>query len=232
MADEEQFVSQGDQPPDQVFTLPAEALDKIQKITNQVRQSSVVQVPINFDQTPIAMSTEPEVVMTQSGPMVVRRRLTKTDLYRVDGQKKTISIAQRQRLLNKRDANGKPQWFTNAPAKLPANTNVCRYCFKKFRPSTQFEISSNASRAQLDEETRRLLQEQYPGMTDNLEASINDVQFKLAEHIRVRHGRIAAFTKDPLFQRIQGSEEQVTPAPTSSFNPGMPKRGRGRPRKN
>ena len=227
---EEEFVSQGDQPPEQLFTLPAEALDKIQQL-NSTRQPMIQQVPVNFDSTPISMVTEPEVVLTKSGPMIVRRRLTKTKLYRADGQEREIAISQRQRLLNKRGAKGEVQWFTNPPVKLPANTNVCRYCFKKFRPSTQQEISANAAKAQLDEETLRLLREQYPGMQDNLSASINDVTFKLAEHIRVRHGRIAAFTKDPLFTRIQGAQEQVEPQVVSTFNPDAVKRGRGRPRK-
>lgn len=225
---EELFVSQGDQPEEHVFSMPAEALEKLRMlglstpVTSGQPLPMVEQVPIVFDTAPLASTSEPEVIITRSGPVVVRRRITKTVLYRGDGRKETVVATQKQRYLNKRDASGKPIFYTEPPASLPANEAICQYCTKLFRRSTPLEIASNMAKpGGISDEAARLLAAQYPDAADNATRSINDLEFKLAEHVRLRHGRLAAFTNDPLYRRIREVDESQ----------GIAKRSRGRPRK-
>lgn len=194
--------------PDKVFTIPEEKMAEIhalqQKMASQdaVRMPHMEQVQVKRDNTPVMKYGAPEIITSSQGPMIVRKRKTTTILYHEDGTSSRIPIDGQSRYLNK-------GWSSKPMADPPKFTKICPYCFKKFRPSTEREMAMNSDRRVLDDpEVQRLLaemKETYAGV----EESINDVEYKLAEHIRVRHGKIAAFTNDPIYRKLRQSRESV-----------------------
>lgn len=183
--------------PEQIFTLPEELMSRMQTATQTPKRvMRTEQIQLKRDNTPVLMFGDPEIINGSSGPMLVRKRRTTVTMFHEDGTSSRVPIDGQQRYIDK--------GFSTAPmAEKPSNTKICQYCFKKFRPSTDREIAMNTRRTtELDEETKRLLEE-MGSEYGNLDRSVGDVEFKLAEHIRIRHGKLASFTADPLLKRLR-----------------------------
>lgn len=189
--------------PLQVFTLPPELEARIEQQRARL-QPKVEQIPVEFDTMPIEQAAAPEIVMGPSGPMVVRKRQTKSKLYRADGRVAEVPTVAVPKYLGKRK-NGQRVFFAQPPVEMPKPTKLCPYCFKKFRPSTALELSANAAKDVSNDPEVQALLAQMRGEGD---LDINDVEFKLAEHIRVKHGRLAAFRGDALYQKAKEAQER------------------------
>ena len=196
-----------DTQPVKVWDVPEELMSNIEaELGKPVDRAQQVDVQnVSFDTTPIALNTKPEIVQTSSGPMIVRRRATRTTLYRADGQEVHPPAVARQKYLNKR-REGKPVFYERPPAELPDPEQVCPYCFKPFRPSTQLEKSSNQPRTRNSNPKVQALVDKLIAQTDK---SLNDVDFKLADHILKRHKAIALFTGDPLATRYIDATQRL-----------------------
>lgn len=194
-----------------LFSIPTERLMADEEAGSESDLAvSSAPVQVNFDSTPIQKATKGKIVETAAGPMRVRERITTVTLYRADGTEAVVPAAGMQRYLNKRDEYGKQVFFTRPPMKPPANVRICKYCFKKFRNSTLLEIASADNRSKFsDPEVQRLLRES--GYADEESGTVNgnDADYKLAMHIRARHGKLAAFTGDPLFERLRDTSAAV-----------------------
>ena len=176
-------------------TAPADALDP---------EVNYEQVSIEIDETPIALArnTKAEVRQTADGPYRMFARNTSTTLYRADGSPAVVPISGLMRYLRKVDPDsGQRVFYQKPPKTLPKNNRVCVYCGKKFRPSTDLEITASLNNSKLnDPEAQAILKEMgYDGDTN----PVHDVDYKLASHIQARHGKLAAFTGDPLITRLR-----------------------------
>ncbi len=213
-----------DSPP--VYIMPEEQLRKIQAISDRLeqqqtdaagrpaRQRIVQQIPVQMDTSSIMAVGTPTIVQGGGGPMVVYARKTKLTLYRADGTPRQVPAVAVYRYLNKRDEAGNQVFFQTPPVETQANTAICRYCFKKFRPSTDLERAANAAGAnRLNDPEVQALLKAAGGMDDQMDLSINDAEFKLAEHIRARHGRQAAFIRDPILMRLREETAGVETGP-------------------
>ena len=198
--------------PERVFDLPEEVVERIAKVsakngTPNKKLSEAVFVDtqtVQFDSTPIAAVTEPEIVQTGAGPMIVRRRKTSTTVYRRDGRPAKAPIAGLQKVLSIRDKNGHQVFFTTPPPGSEAQqkfTKICPYCFKKLRGMTDLERESNSLPIPKDEESQELLQAlKDEGLYDDVK--IKDDDFVLASHIAKRHYQLAMFRRDPILERF------------------------------
>ena len=191
-----------------VFTLPEEYLAKMEREGFQTQPAVEVpskrQIKVKRDTRPLSQFGEREIMNSNSGPMIVRKRKNTALLYHKDGRTSRVPLDGVDHYLEKTDKHGEQTFFSEPQGELPKNERICAYCLKKFRSSTVQEMEANSNRSiEMDEETVLLLEQmgqKYPTIDPK---SINDVDFKLAEHIRSRHGKLAAFSGDPMYQRLK-----------------------------
>ena len=192
--------------PGKIFDMPAEAVERVIK-TNKAKAKPTFgyqEVPIDFDHSSLADAGEAEVVATEQGPVVVRRRFNTLDLYRADGRKVKVPIKAKPRYLAKRDKSGHPVFYESPPPgtleKLKP-TKICPYCFKKIRGLTDLERESNQMAQPQDPETVKLLSEmKNEGLY--VDVSVKDDEYLLAQHIARRHRNMASFVQDPILTRL------------------------------